>query len=322
MDTLARIPPILSAVLIIAVSASTYAQSGEPTPSMSDAQVEGARSGADLTGPVEVVVGREFYFGGGHMPGTLVAIGSSGTIDGAIADVILLGSSARLGPHANVHERMLSLGSRIERAAGARVTAQHVHFGVPAGSFGHGRDAARSDLGARVLASLFGLLASLGLGALCLRFAPVFSRRVTERLRARPWRALGSGLLHYLLVVPAALLLVLTVIGIPLLPLYFVIVVALIGSGYVASAAVVGQLATPALRGWKGLLSGLAIAAAISWVPILGGLFAFFAATFGFGALTQTVHESLRARRRRPPAAQSPSPLPAPSTAGEAAAHA
>jgi hypothetical protein len=308
MDTLARIPLIMSAALITAAPALTHAQSAEPA--------------SDLTRPVEVVVGRDFYFSGGHMPGTLVAIGSSGTIDGAIADLILIGSSARLGPHANVHNRMLSLGSRVERDPGARVTAQHVLIGVPAGSFGHGQDAPRADLGARVIASLFGLLASLALGALCLRFAPEFSTRVTERLRTRPWRAFGSGLLHYLLLVPAALLLVLTIIGIPLLPLYFVIAGALIWSGYVASAAVVGALATPRLRGWKGLLSGLAIAAAVSWVPILGGLFGFLAATFGFGAVMQTVHESRRARRPRPPAAQSPAPLVAPPPAGEAAARA
>jgi hypothetical protein len=339
MNTLARIPSILSAALITAAPVLTYAQSVEParrhgagfagrnagsppdsTQPMSDAPVEGVDSGADLTEPVEVVVGRDFYFSGAQTPGTLVAIGSSGTIDGPIADVILVGSSARLGPHANVHKRMLSLGSRIERDGGARVTAQHVHIGVPAGSFETGKDAARADLGARVLASLFGLLASLALGALYLRFAPAFSTRVTERLRARPWRALGSGLMHYLLIVPAALLLVLTVIGIPLLPLYFVIVGALIWSGYVASAAVLGALAARAQRDWTRLLSGLAIAAAVSWVPILGGLFGFLAATLGFGALMQTVHESLRARRARPSAPQSPAPRSSPPASGEEAA--
>jgi hypothetical protein len=316
MDTYARIPAIFCAVLVATFATVTQAQS------MSGAPGEGGRSSADLTEPVEVVIGRDFHFSGARMPGTLVAIGSSGTIDGAIADVILVGSSARLGPHANVHNRMLSLGSRVERDAGARVTAQHVHIGLPQGSFERSADGARSDLGARVLASLFGLFASLALGALLLRFAPNFSARVTERLRARPWRVLGSGLLHYLLVLPAALLLALTIIGIPLLPLYFVLVGALIWSGYVASAAVLGAIATPAAQGWKRLLSGLAIAAAVSWIPILGGLFGFVAATLGFGAVMQTVHESVRVRRARPPAAQSPPPLAAPPAAGEAAARA
>jgi hypothetical protein len=145
---------------------------------------------------------------------------------------------------------------------------------------------------------------------------------VTTRLRARPWRVLGSGLLHYLLIVPAALLLALTVIGIPLLPLYVVIVGALVWCGYVASAAVIGELATPAFQGWKRLLLGLAIAAAMSWVPVLGGLFAFAAATVGFGAVMQSLHATLRARRARPPEAPSPPSVASPAPAGEAAAHA
>ena len=213
-----------------------------------DQSVERAGS-EELTPPIEFSIGRDFTLAGVPMPGSLVAIGSTGTIDGPISDLILIGSSARLGPRADVRDRLLTLGSRLEREL--------------------------------------------------VRFAPVFCARTSVRVRAHPWSGLGSGLLLYLAIVPGALLLVLSVLGIALLPLYFALLFAVLWAGYVVSAVVIGELAARSQRGWVQLAIGLAILGGVSFIPVMGGLAVFAAMTAGSGAVAQTLLSALRTRRRK-----------------------
>lgn len=278
------------------------------------------RSDQPLTEPVEVVIGRGFRFAAGQTPGSVVAIGSSGVIEGSVADLIAIGSDVRLAAQASVDQRLLSVGSRLALDPGARVAAQELRVSLPAaqfwrngGSWGGWRSPEfgwRAGLGG----SLFGLALSFGLGMLYVRLAPRFHGQVLGRLAMRPWPALGVGFLHYLAIVPGAVLLVLTVIGIIFLPMYLMAIGLLIWIAYVTAAAWIGRTVARTWRGWQQLLVGLVILTAVAWIPVIGGFADFIAITFAVGAVMQTVYERLRARRGRgrPSPVTAPEPAPPP----------
>ena len=269
-----------------------------------------------LAKPVEVVVGRHFELGANSWSHSIVAIGASGRIDAPIADVIAIGSQIELGPSAEVTDRLIHVGSQVELRPGARVTGQEVSLWLPQledwgaalATTATTPAPAPPSLATRLAWSLFGLLASFGLGSLWLHVLPTFRSQVLARMRQRPWRALGMGFLHYLAIIPVALLLVLTIIGIALLPLYAMGLGLLVWVGYVAGAALIGSLLVRAWRSWQQLLLGLALLSAAAWVPVLGGLVGFLVVTAGVGAIMLQTYERIGAwRGRRPSANTQPS---------------
>lgn len=256
-----------------------------------------------LTEPVEVVLGRQFHISADNAGGSVVAIGATGEIDAPIADVVAIGSHVRLGPHAIITQRIASVGSDIERAPGAQVTGQEFGISLPSveqwarDNAGATQAAAPRALGPRIAGSIIGCLLSLGFGLLCGRLAPRASARVVARLHRRPWRCFGFGLLHYFAILPAAALLVLSILGIPLLPAYFFSLGLILWTSYVAGAALLGTTIARAWRAWQRLALGLVLLSAASWVPVAGGMLVFAATTSGFGAVMQALYR----RARKPP---------------------
>jgi hypothetical protein len=267
-----------------------------------------------LAEPVEVVIGREFAFGPANMPGSIVAIGANGRIDGPISDVIALGSHLELAAGAEVSERLVSVGSQLELAQGARVTGQEVNVSLPSlGAWNaESTSAAKAQprsVFSQLASGILGVLFSLGLGALFVRIAPQFSQQALERLQRAPWAALGIGFAHYFAIVPVLVLLIITLIGIPLIPLYLLGLGLTFWLAYVLGAAFLGQAFLKAQSQWQQLLFGLVALLAVSFVPVLGGLLAFGLVTLGIGAMMLTVYERWQNRTKRPPA-EAPRALP------------
>lgn len=257
-----------------------------------------------LTEPVEVVIGRQFAYGAADMPGSVVAIGANGRIDGPLADLIAVGSTLQLGPDAEITERFVSVGSDITTLQGARITGQQVNVSLPS------LDSLRFDswsqaapaptVWSRLGGSVIGVLLSLGLGLLFMRLSPQLSARSLARLHDEPLKSFGIGLAHYFAIVPAAIVLVISVVGILLLPLYFVLLGLLFWLAYVSGAGYLGALLVHSWAPWQRLLLGLVLLAALSFIPVLGGIATFAVVTCGLGAIMLTLYRRGPAQPDRP----------------------
>jgi hypothetical protein len=195
----------------------------------------------------------------GEVMGDAVSVGGSETIDGLVTgSVVSVGGSVHLGPNARVMQDVVSVGGTVQKAPGAEVMGQvtEVSFwqGMTGGWFGglgHGWDI-DFDRGHRTyfdgallhfLRTVIFVLVLILFGAL----ATVVARNPLERMSAaagaEPWKAGVIGLLAVIGFVPAiaivAVLLAVSIVGIPLLLLWPFAVLACVFAaffGYLAAA--------------------------------------------------------------------------------------
>ncbi len=277
-----------------------------------DSYVEGGATA--LVEPIEWIVGREIQRSADAPPSSIVALGSSGVLDGTVADLVAVGSHIELGPTARVTNRLVSVGSQIEIAPGARVSGSELRLTVPAEISAWTQPSSAQPeqpepFADRLGWSVFGLLASFALGMVWIRFAPVFSARATERIGRQPWRGLAAGCLPFIAVVPGAILLILTLIGILLLPLYAASLGLLFWVGFITAAVHLGASIRPRWARWQQVLLGLVLLSALPWIPVAGGVVTFLATLVGVGAVLLTLYDRTRERRGRARQAVEPSEL-------------
>ena len=129
-------------------------------------------------------------------------------------------------------------------------------------------------------------VSTLVLGLLLLLFAPALDAAVSRAARDRRWASIGIGALFFFLLPVAAVLLLVTVIGIPL-GLFVLLALALVYTiGYVAGAHGVGRFVMkPPSSRYAAFLIGWLIVRVLALVPVLGGLTWLLVSIFGLGAL-------------------------------------
>lgn len=189
--------------------------------------------------------------------GDVVVIGGAATINGEVdGEVVVVGGSANFGPRADVRGDVTIVGGGLSRdpAAILRGSVQEVGFGgFPLG--GEWTRAATWNWmhGIYPVARLTGTLARVGLlvllTALVLFVARQPVEQIAERVAADPVKSWFVGFLAEMLFIPVlvmtAIVLVITVIGIPLLVLLPVAVVAALVAmlvGFTAVAYQIGRL--------------------------------------------------------------------------------
>jgi hypothetical protein len=138
-------------------------------------------------------------------------------------------------------------------------------------------------------------VSTLILGLLLLMFAPRFDVAIADVVRSRMGAAFGFGAAAFFLVPIVAVILLVTIVGIPL-GLFVLLALALLYTlGYVAGAHALGRLLVkPPRSRFLAYLAGLGILRLVALVPFLGGLVWLVASIFGLGALVVAA--------RRPPA--------------------
>jgi len=123
---------------------------------------------------------------------------------------------------------------------------------------------------------------------------PVQSRSAEASLADRPWRSLGIGALVVLATPPAAVLLLVTVVGAPLALAAIAAYALLLLLGYLVTAGALGERLlrdTGRVPNASRAREALALAAAllalmlIGWLPWLGWLVSLAAAMAGIGSL-------------------------------------
>ena len=189
--------------------------------------------------------------------GDVVVIGGAATIDGEVdGEVVVVGGSASFGPRADVRGDVTVVGGGLSRDPGAilRGSVQEVGFGGFPWSGEWTRRARWNWMdGIYPVARLTGTLVRVGLlvllTALVLFVARQPVEQIAERVAADPVKSWFVGFLAEMLFIPVlamtAIVLIITVIGIPLLVLLPVAVVAALVAmlvGFTAVAYQIGRL--------------------------------------------------------------------------------
>jgi hypothetical protein len=138
-----------------------------------------------------------------------------------------------------------------------------------------------------------GLIVILILGALLFfTIAPQLSRNATETLREFPFPSLAWGALAYLSILPVLVLLALSIVGIPLIPVFVFLMLIFFLAGLFASSQNLGHLALQWTRTQSRMLQtfiGLLILWGLQLVPFVGHFFVFFILIAGTGAVLKSI---------------------------------
>lgn len=261
---------ILAAALVVCHAAASYA--GENVVSV---------SGDEVVGFNETKENAVVIFGN---------LSVSGTVEEDT--VVIFGNLDITGTGRLLGDTVVIFGN-INRAPGAEVANKVVSISP----------CKTASLGACVLPilgicalSAFGLAIFFSFIALALLVAVLFTERVGRAsfyIQGHPWKALYYGGVASLLVAPITLLLIVSILGIPLVPLFIILVSAAMLFGYVVVCQWLGVKFFKALKktGQPMLLEviiGFAILWAISIIPILGWLVKLTIWSMGLGAVVAT----------------------------------
>ena len=250
-------------------------------------------SGATVSGDASLVGGTVNV--DGAVNGELHAVGGQVTLNGAIGgDATVAAGTLNLGPNARINGKLKFRGGELNQDPAAQVTG---------GITQHTRDRFHFERHERTPAERFlrGWLWTAGLMVLAALIAaalPGPSRRMAAELRERPWLTPLLGLIALSTVPVAAVLLMVTIIGIPIGLLAIVGYAALLLVGYVWLAVVVGGLLldrvkpeTAALTAWRvgAAVLVVLVLALLNRLPIVGGAFVFAAVVIGVGMIVGAV---------------------------------
>lgn len=262
--------------------------------------------GASVAGPARLYGGSVTIEG--RIDGTLRAGAQKVTINGEVrGDAHVDGGEVVLGPRARIGG-VLTYASEaeLEQAATATVAGgiQRRAAASPAGKPA-ARPAAPAGPGAFIAGSVMSFLALLACGAVFLLLLPVFGRQAAARLHAAPWLALAVGFALLVALPVLAVLLFITLLGIPLglavLALYPVLLLA----GFLVGVLFVAILLRAALRkpapvtlgaGVAWLSLALLLVMLAGAVPVVGAAAVGLLSLMGLGALALELY-----RRRHPP---------------------
>ena len=279
-----------------------------------DVQVEAPVHGSLRAAGGDVEIGRDAQIAGsaslaggnvvvkGPILGNLHVGAGDVTLDGPVSGNAFVGAgSLSLGPNARIEGKLRFHGGTLNRDPEAQV----VGGVVQRPSRAHRHDWMSGERMTR------GWMWSLGLVALAALLAgalPGPSQRLAQELRERPGMTTLLGFLALTAIPVAAVMLMITIIGIPIALLALVLYAALLMIGYVWLAVVLGGLLldrlnteTAARTAWRVGAAALAmiILAIAVRVPLVGGFVKLAAVVVGVGMIVGAVMRKVKP----PPAA-------------------
>jgi hypothetical protein len=137
------------------------------------------------------------------------------------------------------------------------------------------------------------IAAVLAFAMLALAIFPRITASSTRTLAAAPVRSLGLGLALFFSVPPVAVLLIITIIGIPIGVALIAIQALALVFGYVVTALLVAQglartIGRHTLAGWQQyafMAAAIVVLALVTSIPYLGAVVLLLASSTGLGAL-------------------------------------
>jgi cytoskeletal protein CcmA (bactofilin family) len=254
-------------------------------------------------GPKATIAGNVTAGGGqlvlrGPVTGVVQIGGGRVLIDSAVTgDVICTAGQLELGPNARLAGKLRYFGrDEIKRDPAAQVAGaiERMPQTASAGMPHHERGSRVSAAGAW----LFWIVGLMVLAAVLLFTLPVSSENVSLTAQTRFGFSVLVGFILLVCVPVAALILLISIIGIPLALLVLLLYPALLLVGYVASGMAAGGWALARFKadaagrtGWRIASAMLAVLllALVARIPFIGGFVAFVAVLAGVGAIALQV---------------------------------
>lgn len=224
----------------------------------------------------------------GHVRGSAVAIGGKLTIRNTArvdGDAVGIGGPIVIEPGAKLHGDRVSVGGSVGSVIRGLAERGLLHRGSSAHD--DDDDSDHESVFAHIFGKLLRALLAFVLGLLLISFAPDRVKRVSVYLEERPMFAAGAGFLLTLCFIPLCVMLAITLIGIPLIPVLVIALLLLLVVGYTSLLVYVGDK-LPILQTRKTPLLSLALGAAVMFVidlvPYLGPFIVLSAALVAAGA--------------------------------------
>ncbi|MCR4263644.1 MAG: polymer-forming cytoskeletal protein [Candidatus Roizmanbacteria bacterium] len=149
---------------------------------------------------------------------------------------------------------------------------------------------------------IISLLSALLIGLIVTNLAPVFTHKIGETFSLKPWQSLGAGFMVLVLTPIAAVLCMVTVIGLPLGFILLAMYGIMLYFAKIATALWIGRILTPRLNMSVGVVgqftTGMIVYGLISLIPVIGFLL-MIADLFGLGALLLTKYSFYRSFREK-----------------------
>jgi hypothetical protein len=232
-----------------------------------------------------------------------VAVGGNVTVNGIVnKSAVAVGGSVFLGPDAVVRKDVVCIGGVIETQEGARIGGDIVEMSIPGLKAILPYFYKETPVGWVVAFEIISFAGLLALALLVVALIPGPVGLISKNLRQNLLKVTLCGFLGVLVIVPLAIFLMITIIGIPLVALEVLLVGGAMLVGYIAMAQFVGNrlaavIKRPALNILLVTVLGLILLWAIGWVPFLGPAVKSAAILLGFGAVIVTVFSSINRRK-------------------------
>jgi len=224
-----------------------------------------------------------------------VAVGGSVYVDGIVdGDAVAVGGSVHLGEEAIIHGDAVTVGGTIEEAEGSMVYGTTVDVGsFDFTNIFEGKHFFGGNCGIPGIPMGLKFIPLIGLFALVLLLAvliPTELSTVASNIKNEPIMMFLWGILGIILIVPLAVMLAISIIGIALIPIEILAVFLATLIGYIAVAIIIGKKLLTALNKDNpavilSAILGILILWLIGLIPIFGGIVKAIAVIIGFGAV-------------------------------------
>ncbi|MDD5136824.1 MAG: hypothetical protein PHX20_05095 [Candidatus Omnitrophica bacterium] len=225
----------------------------------------------------------------------VVVVGGNATVSGRVNNgIVVVGGSAELKPGAYVAEHVVVVGGKCVKDPAAHIGGKISEIDIP-----HFIPSSLPDIlkggwmAMWATISLLVLLGFLGLAILLIALIPKHMTTVLSAIQKSFIMMLLWGILWMVLVVPIAVLLAISIIGILLIPLEMLLAALALIIGYIASAIFIGKHILQSFKKtsthlFVDAIIGILVLFAVGLVPIVGHIVKVLFLVAGFGAVITT----------------------------------
>ncbi len=284
--------------------AEAMREQGQAQADLSQAQAELERHRVSTGGPVTVEKGSHVDTAVAY--GGPVIVEENAVVDG---DAVAFGGDVVLKKGAIVEGDAVSFGGNVVREEGSQVHGESVSMGGAGIGTAVARNVLKTQRSQRVNEAeaadddsdhgfgrglamfLLEFAALFGLGFMMMMFAPQRMKALEATIRAEPGKNGLAGVLGLMAAVPLALMLTITLVGIPLVMVALPAAIFLVIVGLSAVANAIGsKMPTGKLRKTQALVLAVGLLAMllVFQVPVLGWMLFFVAAFISLGAIIRT----------------------------------
>lgn len=224
----------------------------------------------------------------------VVVIGGSIEIDGRVEeDAVAIGGSVKINAGAEVGGDVVALGGSVVQADKAKVEGDVIEIGSPWLESAI-KGASSSAPGISIAFRIISTIAMLTLLVVLAALFPKQTDNILNKVEDEWLKSFGFGVLGLILIVPIIVGLIISLLGIPLIPIFILLVAAAYIMGFVAVAGCIGKRIFKAFKNKKvkplplEVLLGAVVVILISWVPFIGWLIKLLIVLTGFGGVILT----------------------------------